>query len=266
MNDESLLTQLQEWMTAFGLRILMALLILLVGLRVAALLQRLVDRAMERGRMDATLTSFSSSLTYVGTIVLVTIAALAQLGIQTASFIAILGSAGLAIGLALQGSLANFAAGILIIIFRPFDIDDYIEGAGVAGFVEEIHILTTTLKTIDNRTIIVPNRKLFEENITNYSAKSVRRLDLVFRVTYQSDLDQVKQVILAVLAQDDRILKEPPPEIGVLEWADIGIRIAVRPWVNTTDYWGVYFFLQEAMKKRFDAEGIHIPSTLPPIP
>jgi small conductance mechanosensitive channel len=260
MNDTTeLFAKLHDWVTDLGLKAIAALLIFLIGIRVARFLQRGVSRAMQQARMDATLVSFSSNLMYAAIIGLTVIVALGQLGVQTASFIAILGSAGLAIGLALQGSLSNFAAGILIVMFRPFKVGDYVAGGGIEGFVERIHLLNTTLITSDNRTIIAPNRKLFDDHITNHSAQPRRRIDLVFGTKYENDIDRVKQVISEVLAKDRRILKDPAPKIGVLEWGEVGIRFAVRPWVKTADYWDVYFDVQEEMKKRFDAEGMVMP-------
>lgn len=184
-------------------------------------------------------------MTYIALLAFVILAALGQLGIQTTSFIAVIGAAGLAIGLALQGSLSNFAAGVLMIIFRPFKVGDLIEGAGVFGTVEEIHIFTTQLKTTDNKTVIIPNAKLTSDNIMNYTVKPTRRVDLVFGVSYTDDIDKVKGVISDVLNQDSRILKDPPPTIGLLEMADSSVNFAVRPWVKPDDYWGVYFDINE---------------------
>jgi small conductance mechanosensitive channel len=261
MNETTeLLAKLYEWFTDLGLKAIAALLILLVGIRMARFLQQVTNRAMRRARIDSTLVLFAGNLVYVAVIILATIAALGQLGVQTASFIAVLGSAGLAIGLALQGSLSNFAAGILMVVFRPFKVGDYVEVAGMGGIVEKINILSTTLTTPDNRTIIAPNRRLFDDSITNYSAQPRRRIDLVFGTQYETDIDRVKQVIAEVLEKDRRILQEPSPQVGVLEWGAAGIRFAVRPWVRTADYWDVYFDVQEAMKKRFDAEGLALPS------
>jgi small conductance mechanosensitive channel len=171
----------------------------------------------------------------------------------------VLGAAGLAIGLALQGSLANFAAGVLMIIFRPFRSGDFIEAAGVAGVVEEIQLFTTTMRTPDNKTIIIPNAQVTSGTITNFSARDTRRLDLVFGVSYSEDLDKVKRVINEVLAAEPRLLDEPAPLVGLLKLGDSSVDFAVRPWVNKSDYWPVFFDLQEAMKKRFDQEGISIP-------
>ncbi len=259
MPTEVVLTRISELVTVFGLRLITAALILGLGWWVAGLIQKLIREIMTQARVDPTLIAFTDNLSYVTLLAFVVLAAMAQLGIQTTSFIAVLGAAGLAIGLALQGSLSNFAAGVLMILFRPFRVNDYIEGAGIAGTVEEIQIFTTTLITPDNKVIIVPNAKLAGDNITNYSAKSTRRIDLVFGVSYQDDLDQVKEIIAAILTEDSRILKDPAPQIGVLALADSSVNIAVRPWVMSVDYWDVFFDLNETVKKRFDAAGISIP-------
>lgn len=244
---------------AFGLKLLAALVIFVVGRWLAKWVSRMIRRGMDRSQTDPALAGFVSTLAYGGLLVLVVIAAVGQLGVQTTSFIAVLGAAGLAVGLALQGSLSNFAAGVLLIVFRPFRAGDYIEAAGTAGSVEEIHLFTTTLRTPDNRTVIVPNAQITDGTITNYSARETRRLDLQFGVSYADDLDRVKRVIGEVLAAEPRLEQEPEPTIGLLSLGDSSVNFAVRPWVKTADYWAVFFDLQEAMKKRFDAEGISIP-------
>jgi len=187
------------------------------------------------------------------------IAALSQLGVQTTSFVAVIGAAGLAIGLALQGSLSNFAAGFLMLIFRPFKVGDYIEGAGTEGFVEETGIFTTLLKTPDNKVIIIPNAKLMSDTITNYSKKETRRVDMTFGVGYEDDLQKVRQALQNVIDQDERILKDPPPAILLAELADSSVNFFVRVWVKTPEYWNVFFDTTEKVKKQFDAEGISIP-------
>jgi small conductance mechanosensitive channel len=182
-----------------------------------------------------------------------------MLGIQTTSFIAVLGAAGLAVGLALQGSLSNFAAGVLMIIFRPFKVGDFIEAAGVAGTVEEIQIFTTQLATPDNKTIIIPNGKLTADNIVNYSTKGTRRADMVFGIGYEDDIDKARDIITEILSNDERVLKDPPLQVAVSELADSSVNFVTRAWVNAGDYWGVVFAATETVKKRFDAEGISIP-------
>ena len=209
--------------------------------------------------VDTILISFVRNIAYVTAMAFVILAVLAKLGIQTTSFIAILGAAGLAIGLALQGSLSNFASGVMLVLFRPFKVGDFIEGGGTAGTVEEMLIFSTRLKTPDNREVFVPNGAITSGTIVNYSAKETRRADLVFGVGYEDDIAKVKQVIDEVMNADERILKDPAPTVGLVELGDNSVNIVVRPWVNAADYWGVYFDLNENMKLRFDKEGISIP-------
>jgi small conductance mechanosensitive channel len=256
---ENVIAKVQELISMFGLKIVAAIAIFIIGRLAAKFLKNMSVKFMTKSKVDPTLVSFLGHVIYIALLTFVILAALAQLGIQTTSFIAVIGAAGLAVGLALQGSLSNFAAGVLMIIFRPFKVGDVIEGAGVLGTVEEIQIFTTQLLTPDNRTVIIPNAKLTSDNIINYTAKPARRVDLVFGVSYSDNIDKVKEVITSVLSQDSRILKDPSPTIGLLEMADSSINFAVRPWVAPKDFWGVYFDINEKMKKRFDAEGISIP-------
>lgn len=251
--------QIQQLVAEFGLKVIAALAIFVIGKWVARRLGNGVTRLLEKGTGDPMLTRFIGNLVYFGLLTFVVLAAVAQVGVQTTSLIAVLGAAGFAIGLALQGSLANFAAGVLILVFRPFRSGDFIEGAGISGIVEEVHVFTTRLRTGDNKSIVIPNGQLTSGTITNYSAKSERRVDLVFGVGYGDDLDRVKSVIADELSRDDRILAEPAPVIGVLELAESSVNVAVRPWVKSENYWPVLFDLNERMKKRFDAEGISIP-------
>ena len=259
MDFNNIIPDLQAFAAFYGLKIIAAIVIFVVGRWVARALRNATKKMMAKGDVDETLISFVGNLTYITLLAFVIIAALNQLGIQTTSFIAVIGAAGLAIGLALQGSLANFAAGVLMIIFRPFKAGDYIEGAGVAGTVEEIQIFATQLKTPDNKTIIVPNAKMMGDNITNYSAKDTRRVDMVIGVGYGDDLKKVREILEDILAKDDRILEDPAPTIGVLELGDYSVNFAVRPWVKKEDYWGAYFDVTETVKRRFDEEGISIP-------
>jgi len=256
---EGIVGKLQGWTAVFGLKILTAILIVVVGRWLARFIRNTTEKMMIKSKVDAALVSFVGNLIYVSLLTFVILAALAQLGIQTTSFIAVIGAAGLAVGLALQGSLANFAAGVLMLIFRPFHVGDFIDGGGVTGIVEEIQIFTTQLRTPDNKTIIVPNAKITGDNITNYTRKENRRVDLVIGVSYQDDIENVKAVVADVLNGDERVLKDPAPTIAVLELGDSSVNFAVRPWVKTDDYWGVYFDTTEKIKKRFDAEGISIP-------
>ena len=252
-------SQLQDIVTVWGLKVIAAIAIFIIGRWIAKLVRRGVMRMMERAKVDATIIGFVSNIAYITLLAFVVIAALGQLGIQTTSFIAILGAAGLAIGLALQGSLANFAAGFLMIIFRPFKVGDFIEGAGVAGVVEEMQIFTTTLKTGDNKIIIVPNAKLSGDNIINYSARETRRVDMTVGVAYDADLSKVKEVLNDIISKEERILADPAPQVAVAELADSSVNFIVRVWTSTSDYWGVKFAVTETVKNRFDAEGIGIP-------
>jgi len=259
MDFSMLIPKLQEFATFYGLKIIAAVLIFVIGRWAAKILRNILVRIMRQGKVDETLISFVSHLTYIAVIIIVVIAALNQLGVQTTSFIAIIGAAGLAVGLALQGSLANFAAGVLMIIFRPFKVGDYIEGGGTAGTVEEIQIFNTILVTPDNKVIIVPNAQMTGGNIVNYSAKDTRRMDLVCGVSYGDDMHKVKSVLNDILANEARVLKNPAPTIGLLELADSSVNLAVRPWVRSADYWPLFFDLKEKIKIRFDVEGISIP-------
>jgi len=249
----------QEVAIEFGLNLIAAIVIFVIGRWVAKAITRLVKRIMARRQIDVMLVSFISTLVYYALLAFVIIAALNRLGIQTASVIAVLGAAGLAIGLALQGSLSNFAAGVLIVFFRPFSVGDFIEGGGTMGTVKEITLFTTTLLTPDNRVIIVPNAKLNGDNITNFNVLGQRRMDLVFGVSYDADTDKVKKIMAEEIQKESRFLKEPAPTIGLLELADSSVNFAVRPWVKADDYWDVFFEFQENVKKRLDAEGISIP-------
>lgn len=244
---------------SFTIKVIFALLIYWIGKRVARAVTHLLVKAMQKNEVDSELTSFVESLIYWAMLAIVVVAALGQLGIQTASFIAILGAAGLAVGLALQGSLSNFAAGVLILILRPFSVNDWVEMAGVAGKVEKIHIFTTHLLTGDNKCVIVPNARILDGNIVNHSSTGERRVDLVFGISYEDDIDKARSVIKQVIAADVRVLTEKDTRIAVSELADSSVNFVVRPWVLTDDYWPTYFDLMEAVKKEFDANDISIP-------
>jgi small conductance mechanosensitive channel len=239
--------------------IVYAIIILAIGYWGAKMISGVIKGLMDRRNVDQTLTGFVVNLVNALIITFAVIAAMNQLGIQTTSLVAVVGAAGLAIGLALKDSLGNFAAGVMILIFKQFKAGDVIEAAGVIGVVETLNIFSTQLKTADNKTIYVPNGKLLGDNIINYSSKSTRRVDLVIGVSYKADLAQVKMILKDILDSDSRILKEPMPTIGVLELADNSVNFAVRPWVEAADYWDVYFDLNANIKTRFDEEGISIP-------
>ncbi len=248
-----------EFLTIYGLKLVVALVIILVGTRIAKWLSAVTRNAMRKKNVDPVLQNVTVSLVYYGLLAFVVIAALGQVGIQTASFVALIGAAGLAIGLALQGSLSNLAAGFLILVFRPFRVGDVVELAGVSGAVEKILIFTTELKTADNKKVIIPNALVIGGTITNFSANDTRRIDLTVGISYGDDIDQAKDILMAVLTADERVLAEPEPVIGVHTLADSSVNIVVRPWVKTPDYWPTHFALTEAIKKNFDRAGITIP-------
>lgn len=242
-----------------GINIAIALAIFYVGKFIVSLVVRGIRKLMQAQDVDKTLETFIANLVRMVLMVVVVIAAIGQIGIQTTSFIAIFGAAGLAVGLALQGSLSNFAAGVLIVLFRPYKVGDFVEAAGISGSVVEVQILTTVLKTGDNKQIIVPNSQIMDSIITNYSANPTRRVDMVVGVSYDDDLDKVRATLEELIGAEDRILDDPAPTIAVSELADSSVNFVVRPWVNSADYWGVMFDLTEAIKKRFDKEGISFP-------
>ncbi len=239
--------------------IILAAVILFGGIWLAKRIKTYIAVVMEKREIDALLSSFTSNIAYVALIAFVVIAALSQLGIQTTSFIAIIGAAGLAIGLSLQSSLSNFASGVMIIAFRPFKVGDFIEAGGVSGVVEGIQIFSTQMRTGDNKAIIVPNSNITGSNITNFSAKDTRRVDMVFGIGYDDDIKKAKEILVKLLGDDDRILKDPEPVVAVSELADSSVNFVVRPWVNSADYWPVKFDYTETVKLTFDKEGISIP-------
>jgi small conductance mechanosensitive channel len=256
---DALLERLQVWGEQYGLKVLGALIIFIIGRWVAKIISKIVRRVMEKAEAAPILMSFVERMVYFVLLVFVIVAALSKLGMQTASMVAVLGAAGLAVGLALQGSLANFAAGVLIIVFRPFRVGHFIEAAGTTGTVEDIDIFTTQLATPDNKTEIIPNGTLMSGTITNYTVKGTRRIDMVIGVAYDADLAKTKQVLMDVIKEDERVLDDPEPVVAVLNLGDSSVDFAVRPWVSADDYWSVLFDTLEKAKNRLDAEGIGIP-------
>jgi small conductance mechanosensitive channel len=259
MDVNQILDRVWELVTIYGLKVIAAIAIFVIGRWVAKAVASMIRKMMRNAEVDQTLRGFVANMAYIALLAFVVLAALGQLGIQTTSFIAILGAAGLAVGLALQGSLSNFAAGFLMILFRPIRVGDFIEGAGTAGTVEEIAIFTTTLVTPDNKTVIIPNAALTGGNIVNWTVKGTRRVDMVMGIGYTDDIDKAKQIMADILAKDPRVLKDPAPAIAVSELADSSVNFVVRPWVKASDYWGVHNDTHEAVKKAFDAQGISIP-------
>lgn len=248
-----------QYAGTYGVKILIALAIFLIGKRIARGITNLATKTMKKQEVDVELIGFFNSLLYWALFAIVVIAALGQVGIQTASFVAILGAAGLAVGLALQGSLSNFAAGVLIILLRPFRVGEFVEMAGTSGTVNNIRIFTTELRTPDNKAVTIPNARVLESNITNFSSTGTRRVDMVFGIGYGDDIDQARDVLNKVIEADKRILTEPAPTVAVNQLADSSVNFIVRPWVASDDYWGVYNDLTESIKKEFDKQGISIP-------
>jgi small conductance mechanosensitive channel len=256
---EQFIEKVIEWVSSSGISAVTALLILIFGIWASKILQNTTRRVMTKREIEPTLVKFGTNILYAVLVVFVVTAALNNLGIQTTSIIAVLGAAGLAIGLALQSSLSNFAAGVMILIFHPFRVGDFIDGGGVMGSVEELGIFSTHLKTPDNKSIFVPNGNLAGNNLTNFTRNETRRMDLVVGVGYSEDVRAVKEVLLQIIAEDDRILKDPAPKVAVLELADSSVNFAFRPWVSTAQYWDIYFDTMEKIKLRLDDEGIEIP-------
>jgi len=250
---------LRDGMTNFGPGLIGFVAVLVIGWMIAKFLTGLMRKGMTRGRVDATLIGFVSNLAYMGMMALVVISALGQLGVNTTSFAAIIAAAGLAIGFALQDSLGNFAAGVMLIIFRPFKTGDFVEAGGVAGIVEHVQVFATVIRTGDNKEITVPNGAIMGSSIVNYSAKPTRRVDMVFGIGYDDDIRQAKQILHDVVSADDRVLADPEPTIAVSELADSSVNFVVRPWVNSADYWPVLFDITENVKLEFDKHGVSIP-------
>lgn len=243
----------------WGLKVILALAIFIIGRWIAKRLVGVVKKVMAKGAMDEMLISFIGNIVYALLLVVIVLAALEQLGVNTTSALAILGAAGLAVGLALQSSLSNFAAGVMLIMFRPFQKGDFIEAAGQGGVVEEVQIFNTTMKTGDNRQIIIPNGQIYGGTIINYSAKDTRRIDLVIGIGYDDDIARAKDILADLMAQESRILADPAPAVALGELGDSSINFNVRPWVASGDYWPVRSDLLERIKLAFDAAGISIP-------
>lgn len=259
MDTTEIINSITQIAADFGLRLLYAFLIIFVGRWVVKLLLKIIKSALEKTTVEETIRIFVANLLSSLLMVIIFIAAINQLGIETTSIIAMLGAAGLAIGLALQGSLANFAAGILIVIFRPYKVGDYIEAGSAEGTVLDIQIFSTVLKTPDNKVVVVPNGTIMDSSIINYTGQATRRVDIVASCGYEDDIDKVKDILKDILNQDERILEEPQPRIAVSELADNSINFIVRPWVNSSDVLSVKYSILEQIKKRFDEEGISIP-------
>ena len=256
---ERILLRSQELIALYGLNVIAALLVLFIGRWAAKIVRRLIHNVMARTKVDVTLISFVSSLSYVALMAFVIVAALGQLGIQTTSFIAILGAAGLAVGLALQGSLANFAAGVLMIVFKPFKVGDFIEAGGASGSVEKMEIFATTLKSPDNKIIIIPNSKVGGGNIINHTSEPTRLVDIQIAFHYKDDMAKIERLLREILDSDERILKAPVPVIGVAKFTETSVKIAVQPWVKTADYDAVTAQVLRKVKELFESKKVMPP-------
>ena len=252
-----------NWLTTNGLSfcvsLMGALAFLFIGFWVSKLIVKALRKMMVRKNSDPGLISFVSSLANIALKIMIIISVMGMVGIQMTSFIAVLGAAGIAIGMALQGTLSNFASGVMILIFKPYKVDDYIEAQGVAGFVKEIQIFNTIITTVDNKTVIVPNSSLATNLLTNYSKQDKRRVDWTVGVTYGTDFKVARDSIMRILEADNRVLKEPVPFISIIELADSSVNIVVRAWVNTPDYWDVFFDFNNKVYATFNEEGIEFP-------
>ena len=250
---------LLEMAQPFAVNLILALVIYLAGSWLARRLVSLTRTLMKKRQLDVALAEFIGSILSVLLTFVVALIALEQVGIDTTSLLALLGAAGLAVGLALKDSLSNFAAGVMLILFKPFKIGDFVEAGGIAGIVERISIFSTQLRTGDNRQIIVPNAGIYGDVITNFSAKATRRIDLVIGISYDDNIKQARDIIQQILDQEERILADPEPVIVVGELGDSSVNLWVRPWVKTADYWPVHWQLLETIKTTFDEQGISIP-------
>ncbi len=244
-----------EWAVSIGT----AILVFVIGRIIAKIIVKVSRHGMTKAKMDALLVSFIASILSYVLMLFIVIAALEQLGVDTTSLVALLGAAGIAVGLALKDSLQNFASGVMLIVFRPFKTGDFVDCGGVMGSVENIGIFTTIMKTPDNREVIVPNGQIYGGTITNFSARPTRRVDMVFGISYDADIRTAKAILEKVITEDERVLKDPAPVIAVSELADSSVNFVVRPWVNSADYWGVLWDTTEKVKYAFDEAGIGIP-------
>ncbi|MDX1733047.1 MAG: mechanosensitive ion channel [Halioglobus sp.] len=252
-------TLLTDYAIPWGTRIALALVIFIVGRIVVGIVVKGVKRVLNKRGFDEILVGFLTSILRWVLLLFVIVAALSQLGIDTTSMVALLGAAGLAIGLSLQDSLSNFASGVMLIVFRPFTKGNFVEAGGATGVVDKISIFTTTMTTPDNKEIIIPNGAIISNNITNFSARATRRVDMVFGISYDDDLLAAKRLLSEIIGADERILAEPAPVIALGELADSSVNFLVRPWVKSEDYWAVFWDTTETVKLRFDEAGITIP-------
>jgi small conductance mechanosensitive channel len=251
--------KLYEYLISYGLDLIAAILIFVIGKWLAKIASRVIEDLLVKTQVDATLAKFVKHLSYGAFMAFVIIAALSKVGVQTTSLVAIIGAAGLAVGLALQGSLANFAAGVILILFKPFKVGDAIEAGGTAGTVDEIQIFNTVINAPDNRKVFVPNAKITGDNITNFSDVPHRRLEMKFAISYNDDMKKAKELLMKLIMADARVLKDPAPFVAVAELADNSVNLICRPWTKPTDYWSVYYDLTEKGKLVLEENGMTIP-------
>jgi small conductance mechanosensitive channel len=256
---ENALNTMYDFVVTYGIKIVGAVLILIIGRIVAGLCRKGVKKALGKSNVDVALVGFFGNLAYVGILAFAVVAALAKFGVQTASFIAIMGAAGFAVGFALQGSLGNFAAGVMLLTFRPFKVGDFVDVGGTAGTVKEIQLFTSILATPDNVKVIVPNGAVFGNTIKNFGGYDTRRVDLLIGISYDSPLQKAKDIMEDLIKKDERILADPAHQIALAELADSSVNFVVRTWVKKEDYWAVKFDMTWAIKEAFDAAGIEIP-------
>jgi len=259
INWQDLLEQVIAKVVLWAPNVLWAIGIFFIGRIVAKVLRAVMRAAMRRGKVDETLSLFLGNIAYAGLMAFVLIAAMGKLGIDTSSLVAILATAGLAVGFALQGSLGNFAAGVMLIMFRPFKVGDMIEAGGVTGIVRDLQIFSTVFDTLDNKRVIVPNSSITGGVITNYNGNATRRVDLVAGIGYGDDIAKAKEILEDIVATHPLVLKDPAPSVALIELADSSVNFNVRPWCKTEDYWGCYSGVTEQIKLRFDQAGINIP-------
>ena len=257
--EATVVEKMMEALTLYGMKIIASVVIIVVGLWISKIIKNCFVKTLQKKEVDPTLVGFFASMLHGGLVIFVVISAISKLGVQTTSFVAVIGAAGLAVGLALQGSLSNFAAGILLILFKPFKVGNFVKAGGEAGVIVEVGIFTTEMKTPDNVQIIIPNATIMGSAITNVSAHPTRRIDMTLGVGYDDDLNKAKQIMEDLLAADERVLKDPVVTIAVANLGESSVDFVVRPWVNSGDYWAVKSDFTKAVKEKFDAEGISIP-------
>ena len=257
MQEYSLLAY--NWILERGPRLLLAVIFFFVGVKVIDWLIGKMEAGLKKAKIDKTLIPFLSSVLSWSLKIVLIISVASMIGVETTSFVAIIGAAGLAIGLALQGTLQNFAGGVVLLIFKPFKVDDYIEANDYAGYVQEIHILVTKLVTLQNEVVIIPNGMLSNGSLKNYSSKECVRVDMMIGVSYDADIDEALSRMRGILEKDERVMKNPAPVVGVFEYGDSSINLVVRPYTTIRDYWSVWFDTHYQMKKELDSAGISIP-------